>query len=953
VHYLRRNPACTAALLRCGALCRSADDDDDLDDDDDGGDGDVPLNAKSKQRKGASRPPLPRCPYGGPGSALSGPGGLKQRALHRAAGVLGLAFEPVARADLTPSDVIASLRLLRAVQKDRERTQKALATVADASASVAIRSPAPLAVDPSDAQDDAAAAVNAAVAPAVSLPPPEAFPSLATAPATDSAAGVPPSASASPHTPPALQPRVQLRVDTVLLYRTLLPASPRWFGLLPVRIRAWLQRRRQTRRTATLRAAAASTAPSSSSSSRWPSSRWLQSNVESYPHLADGTHAFDASRPEELAALVDAAHYADFATGSYGWPMYVLGHPLTWCCVMGVMRVADMLRWMHYAIAAVVARGCCRRGRKGALSSAGPLEGPVGRWAAAGRLSSLDALLQSRGAHTQQAPRCNLMDPLGCNKTVARMWMRASYSADFFAIISAKLAWLGGAPQRGDSAAIAAAVLTSGAVSVESTPSSFYSASRASSVSAAAGPSPADGHTVQLEPSLPGPWCGTSAQPPSLLLLSSKNSFCRCPYMVSYDRARHTLVVTVRGTLSLEDAITDALAMPVPLTGDPTRAQALLRDAGIGHVAASDAFVHEGMWRAAHRLRAELMASGLLHAVARVPGAVPLEGPQGAGSAAIAGAPKEHTSVDLKGLNNDLASPLRAGDGFSSSSFGGAVDAAAQTLHDAAEDDGLKLIIVGHSLGAGVAGLLSLLLRPHFPDLRCFTYAPPAALVSPPLSAAMQAWTTSVLLGKDAVPRMSLATTSVMLRDALFAASRAAVHKRKITHKASSETPAASLLLPADVPTPVSPFSIACEAIQNELDVITSSVKAVMQEENGDTLGTTRGWQEKLKALLDAQAAANRNGADAYRADPRIQALETFATFHRTMMVPGKVLHFVKTARVNQGAPIYTPRWSRPENLLELQVSVDMLIDHFPDRLAAVCHAAVQDILLDDSQSVV
>ena len=42
-----------------------------------------------------------------------------------------------------------------------------------------------------------------------------------------------------------------------------------------------------------------------------------------------------------------------------------------------------------------------------------------------------------------------------------------------------------------------------------------------------------------------------------------------------------------------------------------------------------------------------------------------------------------------------------------------------------------KLTVVGHSLGGGCAQVLSLMLRPSFPSLKCYAYEPP---VSPSLS---------------------------------------------------------------------------------------------------------------------------------------------------------------------------------------------------------------------------
>jgi len=38
-------------------------------------------------------------------------------------------------------------------------------------------------------------------------------------------------------------------------------------------------------------------------------------------------------------------------------------------------------------------------------------------------------------------------------------------------------------------------------------------------------------------------------------------------------------------------------------------------------------------------------------------------------------------------------------------------------------------VVVGHSLGGGTATLLAFLLKPKYPDLICYAYAPPGATV--------------------------------------------------------------------------------------------------------------------------------------------------------------------------------------------------------------------------------
>lgn len=43
--------------------------------------------------------------------------------------------------------------------------------------------------------------------------------------------------------------------------------------------------------------------------------------------------------------------------------------------------------------------------------------------------------------------------------------------------------------------------------------------------------------------------------------------------------------------------------------------------------------------------------------------------------------------------------------------------------------DTFALVIVGHSLGAGTAAILSILLKPQYPSLICYSYSPPGGLL--------------------------------------------------------------------------------------------------------------------------------------------------------------------------------------------------------------------------------
>lgn len=144
------------------------------------------------------------------------------------------------------------------------------------------------------------------------------------------------------------------------------------------------------------------------------------------------------------------------------------------------------------------------------------------------------------------------------------------------------------------------------------------------------------------------------------------------------------VVVAVRGTANMRDALVDLVCEPAQLTpGELT----------VGEVQVK--FVHDGMWRSAQRLTAELQ-------------------------------PALHAALE------------------------------ARPTH--------RLIITGHSLGAGVASLMCLLWRPLLGDrVACVAFASPQTLDFAAAHAAGDQDVTSVLVGDDVVPRLSLRSATDLL----------------------------------------------------------------------------------------------------------------------------------------------------------------------------------------------
>ena len=81
-------------------------------------------------------------------------------------------------------------------------------------------------------------------------------------------------------------------------------------------------------------------------------------------------------------------------------------------------------------------------------------------------------------------------------------------------------------------------------------------------------------------------------------------------------------------------------------------------------------------------------------------------------------------------------------------------------LQTIAQNPQYQVVVIGHSLGAGTAALLTLLLKNELPcsvRLRCLAFAPPCVL-SPNLAKGCEGLIDSFILGNDCVPRLSFAS---------------------------------------------------------------------------------------------------------------------------------------------------------------------------------------------------
>jgi hypothetical protein len=126
--------------------------------------------------------------------------------------------------------------------------------------------------------------------------------------------------------------------------------------------------------------------------------------------------------------------------------------------------------------------------------------------------------------------------------------------------------------------------------------------------------------------------------------------------------------------------------------------------------------------------------------------------------------------------------------------------------------------VVGHSLGAGTACLLGLLLRPAYPGLRVFGYGMPGSVVDPITAEEMRSYVTTVVLGDDLIARLSFSGTIRLRNKVLDCIARAKVSKLKVFSAAlaSDDSDAADprLLMHPKDQVPDTPFSRSLESFR-------------------------------------------------------------------------------------------------------------------------------------------
>lgn len=217
---------------------------------------------------------------------------------------------------------------------------------------------------------------------------------------------------------------------------------------------------------------------------------------------------------------------------------------------------------------------------------------------------------------------------------------------------------------------------------------------------------------------------------------------CRTPYAILVDHDKKTVVLTLRGTISLKDCLTDALAKAVEFEYDGQEPNKNYR---------TKVFVHQGFYEAAQLICKELDKSRILHSLL-------MDGYESVPSGC-----KKWLQEQSPGLYQQMTNGKPV------------IDKLAERTR------GYKLRLVGHSLGAGVASVLTMLLCTKFDgiNLHCFAYSCPGAVFSVDFAEShhVKRLVTTCVLSDDLIPRTSLKSLEKLRNQVVFSLRQSKEHK--------------------------------------------------------------------------------------------------------------------------------------------------------------------------------
>lgn len=204
-----------------------------------------------------------------------------------------------------------------------------------------------------------------------------------------------------------------------------------------------------------------------------------------------------------------------------------------------------------------------------------------------------------------------------------------------------------------------------------------------------------------------------------LHLNCSNRVLAHLPYLVALDHKEQAVVIALRGTISVADLVTDAVVYPEVIDDwIPESIRKNMKESG-------PMLAHAGMVAAAQAVFEDMRERGIIPTA---------EGSLQRASVSPMGLTRERNADEVVRPATTISSQRE----FQGRQVG-------EIIKAKVDQDGYKLVVLGHSLGAGAAALLSLKLLSYFPRLSCLAYSCPGALVTKNLARAMATFCTTVV----------------------------------------------------------------------------------------------------------------------------------------------------------------------------------------------------------------
>lgn len=233
-----------------------------------------------------------------------------------------------------------------------------------------------------------------------------------------------------------------------------------------------------------------------------------------------------------------------------------------------------------------------------------------------------------------------------------------------------------------------------------------------------------------------------------------------------------------------------------------------------------------------------------------------------------------------------------------------------------------RLVIVGHSLGAGTASLLSVLLKPTYPELICFAYSNPSVL-SAPATPFCEDFIISVVLGKDVVPRMGVKSGDELRQDLVAVISKCSLPKYRVLMNGCWQALCFFL----------GPSLRAGQGEDRHFFTRTRQYRSTSNHhswESNLTQPLLEGLQDDTLVLTPGEPSTGYFTEGELESAPTSSLTPVSA---EQLFPAGKILQIDERPSVRLESPQFDVMWADKENYVKLVIHPSMLSDHMPDRV--------------------